>query len=105
MVHTVSTQAEFDNIIDIHRSLVVVDAFASWCVPCKALAPKLDAMETKYINVLFIKIDVEEVSTFADEYEVTAMPTIIFIKNGKEVDRVVGANEAQIIKCIEKHAE
>lgn len=103
MVYVVSSEAEINEIIGSFNGLVVVDAFAAWCGPCKALAPRLEVMQQKYPDVRIVKIDVDEISSFADRHEVTAMPTILFFKNGVEVDRVTGANEALIVKNIEKH--
>lgn len=103
MVRTIKSEDDFRDVIADIQGLVVADAFATWCGPCKAIAPKLDAMASEYPHVLFLKIDVDEVSSFADRYNVTAMPTIIFFKNNTEVARVVGANEKQIRQNVERY--
>ena len=103
MVHTARSDAEINAIIANFPGLVVVDAFATWCGPCKALAPKLELMQQAHPNIRIVKIDVEEVSSFADNHDISAMPTLLFFKNGAEVDRVTGANEPLINKTILKH--
>ncbi len=103
MVHSVQSEAEINGIIANFPDLVVVDAFATWCGPCKVLAPKLDLMQQMYPTIKIIKLDVEEISSFADKHDISAMPTLLFFKNGKEVDRVTGANEPLINKTIKKH--
>ncbi len=75
---------------------VVVDFFATWCGPCKMLAPKLEAMATEFPSVKFFKVDVDEVGDLAEQYRIEAMPTIVFFSNGAEAHRVMGANEAKI---------
>ncbi|CAH9125261.1 unnamed protein product [Cuscuta epithymum] len=85
------------------NKLMVVDFTASWCGPCKFMAPFIDTMASKYTDVNFIKIDVDEVKEAAEEYGVTAMPTFVFIKQGKVVDKVVGANKGELEEKILKH--
>ena len=103
MVYTAISDTEINHIISSFPGLVVVDAFATWCGPCKALAPKLETMQRAYPSIRIVMIDVEEVASFADRHDISAMPTLIFFKNGVEVDRVTGANEALINKTIQKH--
>lgn len=66
--------------------LVVVDFFATWCGPCKMIAPKVEEMEAEFKDtVVFLKVDVDEAEDAAMEYNITAMPTFLFIKNNKKV--------------------
>ncbi|KAI9154116.1 hypothetical protein LWI28_021160 [Acer negundo] len=83
--------------------LMVVDFAASWCGPCKLMEPAVHAMATKFTDVEFAKIDVDELSDVAKEFSVQAMPTFVLVKNGKEVDRVVGAKKDELEKKIQKH--
>ncbi|KAF9940780.1 hypothetical protein BGZ67_006797 [Mortierella alpina] len=73
------------------------------CGPCQTLAPILEGLEKKHGSTLFAKVDVDKATDCASEYKVTAMPTIIFLKNKVEVGRVVGANLAEIQSLIKKH--
>ena len=76
--------------------IVVIDFFATWCGPCKVIAPAIAKMSTEDAysdKVMFYKIDVDEVPEVAQELGIRAMPTFAIFKNGEKVDEVVGANE------------
>lgn len=72
--------------------LVVVDFFATWCGPCKMISPKLEELAKDFKNITILKVDVDECEDLAMEYEVSAMPTFVFIKKGQKVDSFAGAN-------------
>lgn len=103
MVSTVGSKAEFDEALK-HSGLVVVDFFATWCGPCKMIAPLLQKFSEEYPQVKFVKLDVDQLPEVAQEYEVTAMPTIFFIKNGSVVEKVLGAQPQAIKQALTKHA-
>lgn len=93
----IATKEEFDNIIKDTKVLVIVDFFATWCGPCKVIAPVLEEWAEKYKDqVKFIKVDVDENEETAEACEVSAMPTFHFYKDGAKVDTAVGANKALI---------
>ena len=77
---------------------VVVDFSATWCGPCKVIAPKFEELSNKpaYKKWTFCKVDVDEASDISDHYQVSAMPTFIFIKNGVVVGKFSGANVAML---------
>ncbi|KAI7822067.1 thioredoxin-like protein, partial [Gamsiella multidivaricata] len=82
---------------------VVVDFFATWCGPCKTLAPILEGLERKHTSTIFAKIDVDQAQDCAKQYGVSAMPTILFFKNRSEVSRVVGADVGKIQALIKTY--
>ncbi|CAH9054632.1 unnamed protein product [Cuscuta europaea] len=84
--------------------LVVIDFTASWCGPCRFIAPILADYARKMPHVIFLKVDVEEVREAAEEYKVEVMPTLVFLKGGEEVDRIVGADKDGLKNALEKHA-
>ncbi|KAJ4845024.1 hypothetical protein Tsubulata_041659 [Turnera subulata] len=86
------------------KKLIVVDFTASWCPPCRFIAPILAEFAKKMPHVTFLKVDVDELTTVAEEWEVEAMPTFIFLKEGKLVDKVIGAKKEELQQSIEKHA-
>merc|ERR1712200_8620 len=83
--------------------LVVIDFFAPWCGPCKMIAPKIEAMSKEFTNVVFIKLDVDEVEEAAAEYNISCMPTFLFLKNENKVAEFSGANEASIRQLVVQH--
>jgi len=75
------------------NSVVVIDFFATWCGPCKAIAPmyeKLASSLTEAGKMVFTKVDVDKQKEIAQSHEITAMPTFVVYKNGSESDRVRG---------------
>ena len=79
---------------------VVVDFYASWCGPCKVLSPMLDDLAGPLTNqVKFVKINVDEAKALAQRMQIEAMPTLLFFKNGKVVDRSVGLPSRDMLKA------
>ncbi|XP_076268842.1 UBX domain-containing protein 4-like isoform X3 [Rhynchophorus ferrugineus] len=83
--------------------LVVIDFFATWCGPCKMIAPELDRMAKEFSNVLFLKVDVDQNGDISREYSVSAMPTFVFVKNRREVTRFQGADSYQLRSTIQRY--
>ena len=85
------------------KQLVVVDFTASWCGPCRFITPFLVELAKKLPDVLFLKVDVDELKSVATDWAVEAMPTFMFLKEGKIVDKVVGAKKEDLQHTINKH--
>ena len=78
---------------------VVVDFYASWCGPCKVLSPMLDELAGPLTNkVKFVKINVDEATALAQRMQIEAMPTLLFFRNGKIVDRSVGLPSRDMLR-------
>ncbi|KAL4918991.1 thioredoxin-like protein [Aspergillus aurantiobrunneus] len=76
---------------------VVVDFFATWCGPCKAVAPVVGKLSETYTNVRFIQVDVDKARSIAQEHQIRAMPTFVLYKDGKLLDRrVTGGNMKEL---------
>jgi len=103
MPNYVETKADFDAILK-DNALVVVDFTASWCGPCKFIGPKFDEMESKYTNVKFIKVDVDENEETSAAVGISAMPTFFFYKNGEKVGEVVGASAEKLEQLISSNS-
>ena len=71
---------------------VVIDFFATWCGPCKRIAPTYEKLAEAFPNITFLKVDVDESGELVNMFNISAMPTFVFLKNGKEILRVEGAD-------------
>ena len=74
----------------VSKGVAVVDFWASWCGPCKMMAPILDEVAGEYDDVLFGKVNVDEQPALANAFRVNAIPTLVFFKDGKAVQQAVG---------------
>jgi len=93
-VIVVSSKELFDaKISEAKDKLVVIDFTATWCPPCRFIAPIFAELSKTFTNVVFLKVDVDEQKDVAKQYNVEAMPTFIFVKDGAEVDKIVGADK------------
>lgn len=89
---TVVNAQNFDEEVTNSSVPVMIDFFADWCGPCKMLMPIVEELAGEYegkVNIL--KLDVDESQDLAQKYGVMSIPTLVFIKNGDEVDRITGA--------------
>jgi thioredoxin 1 len=75
---------------------VVIDFFATWCGPCKKIAPAFEQLAEEYVGVVFLKVDVDESADLVDLFGVRAMPTFVFLKDGQIVRTVEGADLRQL---------
>jgi len=85
------TRDTFDTETGNARGLVVLDYWAPWCAPCRALLPVLEELAGEFSGkTTFLKLNVDEDPQRAVAHGVRGVPTLVFLKNGVEVDRVVG---------------
>ena len=101
-VHTIATHQDFLATLQSDK-LVVVDFTATWCGPCKMMAPVFDAFSQRFHEVQFCKVDVDAVKETASYAGVTAMPTFQFYKGGSKVGECRGANKAELEALIIVH--
>ena len=97
-------ESDFDETVNA-APLAVVDFWADWCGPCRMLAPAVDAMDKQYGDrVLVAKVNVDEEPELARRFGVMSIPTLVFLKNGTEVDRKVGLMPPQaLIAALEQN--
>ena len=92
--------AEFDAAVEA-APLAMVDFWASWCGPCKMLSPTVEAIGEQYEGrVLVGKVNVDEEPELARAFGVMSIPTVVFLKNGREFDRKVGLMPAGAVTAV-----
>ncbi len=98
------TDADFDETVKKHP-LIFVDCWAEWCGPCRMIAPIIEELAQEHADeMVFAKLNVDENPETATRFNVMGIPTLLIMKNGEEVDRIVGAcPKKEIEKEIKKH--
>ena len=97
------TDATFDDEMGKHPELLMVDFWAEWCAPCRAIAPALeDLVKESKGSVTLAKVNVDEQPALAARYGIRSIPTILFVRGGKVMDQVIGAvPKAQLKKKLD----
>jgi thioredoxin 1 len=100
------TDATFEQEIEKHDGLAVVDFWATWCGPCRIISPILDQLSAEYEGrVKVSKMDVDANIKTASRFNVRSIPMLLFFKNGKVVDQIIGAVPKNMIQSkFEQHA-
>ena len=93
------TEQNFDEALLATEGLAMVDFWAPWCGPCRAVAPVLEEVaEASEGRVTLLKVNIDEQPGLAARYGVRSIPTILFVKDGAVVDRVVGAVPRRVLQ-------
>jgi thioredoxin len=98
------TDADFDDVIHGHP-LALIDGWAPWCGPCRAIAPTIEEIAKEYADKLFVgKLNVDDNPKTAECYQIQSIPTLLLVKDGCEVDRIVGlCPKEHITQKLQKH--
>ncbi|KAD3336683.1 hypothetical protein E3N88_32202 [Mikania micrantha] len=76
--------------------IVIANFSASWCGPCKSVAPYYIELSEKHSSLMFLTIDVDELTELSTQWDVKATPTFFFLRDGQQIDKVVGANKPEL---------
>ena len=92
------TSREFDETINSNKKLVIIDFWASWCMPCVMMAPVIESLAEKMKSIKFAKIKVDDNQELANKFEVSSIPTLIIFKKGKEIARINGSLPEEVLE-------
>jgi len=94
------TNDNFDDIIINSDKTILIDFWAVWCGPCKMLAPIYEELSNETDDVIFCKVNVDEQPELAAAFEISSIPTIVFVKERKIVDQSVGYVTKEQLKAL-----
>merc|ERR1712054_560036 len=99
-----ATQADYDAAVTASKDKpLIIDFTATWCPPCKMIGPKFEAMSKEFEAVTFRKVDVDANAEAAQTAGINCMPTFKVYKDGAEVEKMEGADEAGLKALIQKY--
>lgn len=94
----------FRGAVEDNQGVVVVDFFATWCGPCKMLAPVFESVSEELNNAKFVKVDIDESLELAQKFGISTVPTMMIFKDGKVVYKLVGFMPKESLKAkVEAH--
>ncbi|KDP44293.1 hypothetical protein JCGZ_22922 [Jatropha curcas] len=103
-IHSVSELETKLNAASRTSRLAVLYFTATWCGPCRFISPLFTNLAAKYLKTVFLKVDIDEARDVAARWNISSVPTFFFIKNGEEIDKVVGADKTGLERKIEQYA-
>ncbi|THU67902.1 hypothetical protein C4D60_Mb05t29620 [Musa balbisiana] len=107
-VQVITSKESWDQkILEANKDgkIVVANFSASWCGPCRMIAPLYKELSQKYPSLMFLTIDVDELMEFSSSWDIRATPTFLFLKDGQQLDKLIGANRPELEKKIIQFAD
>ena len=96
MIKKLLSEEEFNKFTE--EGNVVVDFYATWCGPCRMLAPIMEELSEENQSIKFAKLDVDEVSQVASRYMIASIPTLLFFKDGTLVETQIGFSSKEALQ-------
>lgn len=90
MLHHIEESQINEEIIKNSHKLSIIDFYADWCIPCQMLTPVLQELDKKYSEIEVYKVNIDESQNSTISYGINSVPTLVFFKDGEEVERRVG---------------
>jgi thioredoxin 1 len=81
----------------------IIDFKATWCGPCKKIAPKFLELSNHHKDIIFISVDVDDATEIVEKFNITSMPTFLFFKEGLVVKRLTSSNYEELKKAVSNH--
>ncbi|KAG6433676.1 hypothetical protein SASPL_105291 [Salvia splendens] len=100
-VHLITTKESWEQKLDEANTdgkLVVANFSATWCGPCRIIAPFFVELSEKHPSIMCLTVDVDELTEFSTSWDIKATPTFFFLKDGQQIDKLVGANKPELEK-------
>ncbi|AYE33298.1 thioredoxin [Clostridium septicum] len=92
------SEMNFNQEVLQNKGVVLVDFWATWCGPCKMIAPIVEDLAKEVANAKFTKVDVDANPTLANRYQISSIPTLMIFKNGAPVETLVGFMPKESLK-------
>lgn len=90
--------SDFEEEVLKEKGIVVVDFWATWCGPCKMIAPIVEELDEEMSNVKFVKVDVDKNLQIANQYKIVSIPTLKIFKDGKLINTLIGFKTKDALK-------
>lgn len=94
--------ADFEKEVMAEKGLVLVDFYADWCMPCKMLSPILEELSEEIDNVKIVKVNTDKNQELASSFGIMSIPTLLFVKDGKVIDTLVGMRPKEDLERVIK---
>jgi thiol-disulfide isomerase/thioredoxin len=100
-VHHPNTDLEYNNLKNIEDNIILIDFAASWCGPCKRIAPVFESLSVEFENIVFVHVDIDDFKELDDVQTVKSMPTFRFYKNNELLHEITSSDPDNLRKSLE----
>lgn len=106
MLYELKTQASIEKIANkFKQKLIIIDFWAPWCKPCTELKPNFNKLSESFHECIFLSVNIDDNDEIQKIYNIESIPLIVYIKNNKVIDFVMGTDINEIIEKINQYIE